>query len=373
MDLFVYGTLLSPDMMAAVAGPGALSMAPAVLPGYAVRPIQDNVVPFITAEESAQAMGAVWRGLTPDQKARLDAYEGAFGYELTPVIALKDGQEVTCQCYMPPAGIRAGAGVWSLEDWKKTHLIPAVLTAEELFSHDPLPDPAALRRMWPMIEGRAWAKYRAEQGAPTTLRREAVSDDVTLLDVSPPQGGFYRLQGLQLRHRRFAGDQSPVLMREAFFGVDAALVLPYDRTRGTVGFVEQFRVGPTARRDPNPWMLEPIAGIVDARETPEAAAIREAREEAGLDIRHLAPAGRYYPSPGSSTDYFYAFVGLCDLPEASGYAGGLPEEGEDLRIHTLPLEQAMTLAETGEIAAGPLLHLLYWLAVHRESLTGVEL
>ncbi len=373
MDLFVYGTLLSPDLMAAVAGPGVLSMRPAVLPGYATRPIRNNVVPFITPGEAAQAEGAVWCDLTPDQKARLDAYEGAFGYELAPVTVLIDDQEVTCHCYMPPDDIRGADGVWSLHDWQETHLTPAVLTAEELFSHDPLPDAAALRRMWPMVEMRAWAKTRAGQAAPATLRRQATPDDFAVLDAAPPQGGFYRLQELKLRHRHFAGHYSPPLMREAFFGVDAALVLPYDRARGMVALVEQFRVGSAARRDPNPWMLEPIAGIVDARETPENAAIREAHEEAGLDIRHLEPAGRYYPSPGSSTDYFYAFVGLCDLPQISGYSGGLPEEGEDLRIHVLPLEQAMGLAETGEIAAGPLLHLLYWLTVHRERLAGVEI
>ncbi len=365
MDLFVYGTLLSPDLMAAIAGPGPLVARPAALPGFAVHPIRDNVVPFIKSDSAAMADGVVWCDLTSAQKARLDTYEGAFGYVLKPVTVSAEGQDMPCHCYMPPEDIRGADGVWSLQEWEKTQLAPAVLAAEELFSHDPLPDHANLRRMWPMIEMRAWAKHRA-QAAPARLRRTAAPDDVQIVGASPPQGAFYRLQALQLQHRRFAGDHSPVLAREAFMGADAAMVLPYDPVRGMVAVLEQFRVGPAARHDPNPWMLEPIAGIVDARETPAEAAIREVREEAGLEIVELKPAGRYYPSPGGSTDYFYAFVGLCDLPETSGYLGGLPEEAEDLRIHILPLEKAMALAETGEIATGPLLHLLYWLALHRD-------
>jgi 8-oxo-dGTP pyrophosphatase MutT (NUDIX family) len=122
------------------------------------------------------------------------------------------------------------------------------------------------------------------------------------------------------------------------------------------------------RSDPDPWMLEPVAGIVDARENPDAAALREAMEEAGIDIRTLVPAGEYYPSPGATTDYFYAYVGLCDLTEDAPYSGGLEAEAEDIRLHTMDFDAAMALADSGEISAGPLLHLLYWLARHRDRL-----
>ncbi|WP_019955086.1 NUDIX domain-containing protein [Yoonia vestfoldensis] len=125
------------------------------------------------------------------------------------------------------------------------------------------------------------------------------------------------------------------------------------------------------RHDPNPWMLEPVAGIVDARETPQEAALREAAEEAGVTIRHLVPAGEYYPSPGATTDYFYAYVGLCDLSAEAPYAGGLEAEAEDISLHTMSFDAAMALADSGEIATGPLLHLLYWLARHRDRLRAM--
>ena len=50
-------------------------------------------------------------------------------------------------------------------------------------------------------------------------------------------------------------------------------------------------MGPFAQDDPAPWILEPVAGMIDAGETPETAALRELREEAGYGARILRPIG----------------------------------------------------------------------------------
>jgi len=145
------------------------------------------------------------------------------------------------------------------------------------------------------------------------------------------------------------------------------LVLPYDPVRDRVVLVEQVRMGALERGDPNPWMLEPVAGMIDAFEMPEQAALRETREEAGLDVtlRHVSS---FYPSPGNATDYFYCYIGLCDIPDVDRYTGGLETEQEDLRLHVLALDDALTHVQSGEIAAGPGIMLIYWLALHREAL-----
>jgi hypothetical protein len=78
-----------------------------------------------------------------------------------------------------------------------------------------------------------------------------------------------------------------------------------------------------------------------------------------------------YASPGSSTDYFHCFLGLCDLPELATYTGGLDEESEDLRLHIVPFDTAMQLIETGEVNAGPLVSMLLWLDRYRtQTRTG---
>lgn len=367
MDLFVYGTLRAAALMEAVAGAGAQSAAPATLADYAVLPLAGNVVPFIRAQPGATAPGVLWGGLDAAQIARLDLYEGAFGYRRAPVTVRLAGKDMTAQCYLPPAGLQAAAGAWSLAAWEADHLAPACHAAAELFAHNPLPEPTALRAMWPMIEARAWARHRAEP-APAARRHNPAADDVTLGTGHAPQGQFFRLQRVDLRHRRFDGTTTDTLRREVFLGCDAAIVLPYDPQRDKVLLVEQVRIGAYMRNDPNPWMLEPVAGIIDARETPAKAALRETAEEAGLTDIALHEAGGLYPSPGGSSDYFYCYIGLCDLPLTAPYLGGLDAEGEDLRLHPLSFDAALALADSGEVQTGPALYLLHWLLRHRDRL-----
>ena len=65
---------------------------------------------------------------------------------------------------------------------------------------------------------------------------------------------------------------------------DAVIVLPYDPVNDRILLVKQFRTGPYVKGDANPWVLEPIAGLIDVGETPVEAGLREAKEEAHLEI-----------------------------------------------------------------------------------------
>jgi len=370
MDLFVYGTLRSPDLMAAVSGGAVRAGLPAQLAGYGVFPVQGNVVPFIATQIGGLAEGVIFADLNSQQMARLNLYEGAFGYRLVNVAVQTANGRREVKCYLPPENVAVGQGIWSLDAWEADHLAPAILAVTELFSHNPLPSFEVLRAMWPMIEARAWSKHRAK-AAPATQRYAPGTSDFQINDAQPPVGRFFSFQSVTAHHRRFDGKMSDTLVREGFFGIDAAVVLPYDPGRDRVLLVEQARLGPRLRHDPNPWMLEPVAGIVDARETPQEAALRECHEEAGLSVTHLAPAGEFYVSPGASTDYFYTYTGLCDLPETRMYLGGLDNEAEDLRLHPMAFDAAMELADSGEIATGPALFLLYWIARHKDRLRAL--
>ncbi|KQB97959.1 hypothetical protein AL073_03320 [Loktanella sp. 1ANDIMAR09] len=369
MDLFVYGTLRSQDLMTAVCGGPVRAAVPADLPDYGVFPVDGNVVPFIAPQRGARAQGLVYEGLDDQQMARLDLYEGAFGYRFVAVEVTTATGPREVKCYLPPEDVAPGVGAWSLAVWEADHVAPAVLAATELFSYDPLPSFAVARAMWPMIEARAWSKHRAK-AAPATQRYTAQPADFQITAARAPQGRFFRFESVDVMHRKFTGGRSDVLVREGFVGTDAAVVLPYDPVRDRVLLVEQARLGPRLRHDPNPWMLEPVAGIVDARETPQAAALRECKEEAGVTVTRLEEAGAFYVSPGASTDYFYTYVGLCDLPQTEAYLGGLDDEAEDLRLHPLAFDAALALADSGEIATGPALFLLYWILRHKARLQG---
>lgn len=369
MDIFVYGTLQSQRLCQAVAGGSSVTQISASLRDYAVMPVAQNVVPLIRAKGGNVTDGAVLTDVTADQLGRLDTYEGAFGYALINVIVQTAAGDMAVKMYLPPADIAVGHGVWSLDHWVANFEPMAVMAATELFAHDPPLTRTQIARNWHMIEKRAWAKQAAVgQVTPATVRYTPAQNDVTIVEQAPPRGDFFRIQQLMIQHRKFDGSRSATLPREVFVGIDAVLVLPYDPVRDVVLLVEQMRMGPVVRLDPNPWVLEPIAGMIDATETLTQSAVRESVEEAGLpdlDLRHLSS---FYPSPGSSTDYFHAYLGVCDLPPDHAQFGGLDTEAEDLRLHILPFARAMDLVKSGEINAGPLVMMLCLLAIQRDSL-----
>lgn len=372
MNLFVYGTLRSLPLLRAVGGT-YFRHGPAQLAGYAVRQVQGDIVPMIEAAPGAKADGLLLRDITPEAKARFDLYEGAWGYTLTEVTVTTDEGEVQAQVYLPPDSL-VPEGDWSLDAWEAQNGVAAMIAATEVFDRDPWPTPAELRVILPMAEKRAWARLRAEERqAPATLRADhdrlrANHKVVQRWATKPTQGHFFAIRAQDVSHDRFDGGRNEDLPREVFIGIDAALVLPYDPVADTVLLVEQVRMGPFILGEGNPWTLEPVAGMVDARETPEEAALREAQEEAELTDLDLRQMFSFYASPGSSTDYFYCYLGLTDLGAPRSYLGGLEAEAEDLRLHIVPFDQAMELAQTGEITAGPLLTMLYWLLAHRPSL-----
>jgi len=123
-----------------------------------------------------------------------------------------------------------------------------------------------------------------------------------------------------------------------------------------------------ARGDANPWSLEPIAGRIDPAESPEAAARRETREEAGLELAALLAIGAHYPSPGAVTEFLFSYIGLAELTAAEEGVRGLSSEAEDIRAHVIPFDRLMALVDSGEVQNGPLLLSAHWLARHRDRL-----
>ena len=99
---------------------------------------------------------------------------------------------------------------------------------------------------------------------------------------SQPYTKFFAVNEAVVSIPKFCGGKMENLTRAGFVGSDAAIILPYDPKTDRVLLIEQFRFGPFLREDANPWILEPIAGRIDAGEAPEKAACREAMEEAGL-------------------------------------------------------------------------------------------
>jgi len=367
--LFFYGTLCHLPLLRAVLGREA-EVEPAVLPDHAVFWAQGQAFPLIQAVPGGRAVGVLLRDSTPQDVARLDFYEGTgFGYDRREVKVLAPGGAVAAQVYFPRGEQQAQPGVeWSLADWVTRWGATVVATAGDFMALMGARPAAEVGARYQQMLARGASRVRAAASNPTGRRRHAESDDVVVEGFCQSYADFFAVEDYCLRYRRFDGSLSAPVARAAFVSCDAVTVLPYDRRRDRVLLVEQFRVGAMARGDPQPWLLEAIAGRIDPGESPADCARREAVEEAGLTLGDLLPVAGYYPSPGVKTEYLYSYVALCDLPDRVAGIFGLASEAEDIRGHLLAYDDFSALLASGEINNAPLLLSGLWLARERGRL-----
>jgi ADP-ribose pyrophosphatase len=192
------------------------------------------------------------------------------------------------------------------------------------------------------------------------------SDDVLILSSKIGYQGFFQIAVHQLQFRKFDGTMSPTITREIFSRGEAAAVLPYDPERDEVILIRQFLPGAHfAGRASN--VLQIIAGMIGAGETPEDVACREAVEEADCAIGHIEKAAAFLPSPGGSSEVIHVYVAEADSSIAGG-VHGLAVENEDIRVEVMKADAAIALLDAGEIEAGPAVVGLLWFARHHQRI-----
>jgi len=190
--------------------------------------------------------------------------------------------------------------------------------------------------------------------------------DVSLQDRTTAYSGFFSLDRYRVTHARHDGGPPIEVSREVLQRPAAVAVLPYDPDRDRVILIEQFRIGAFAA-GVAPWLLEAIAGLLEPNEMPPDVARREAREEAGLDLIDLVPVYSYLPSPGGCSEMLHLYVGRTDSTHAGG-VHGLAEEGEDIRVHVLPVSDVYSLLINGHVRDAQTIVALQWLILNYETL-----
>lgn len=368
MDLFIFGTLLHLPLLEVVSGDKDIAqrITWAVRPGYRVSRVKGQVFPIMHEDADSVAEGVIVEGLSAAHLERLDFYEKAFEYERVDFVVLdKDQAPRSVSAYVPAEGRWSPAEPWSRDSWIAEYGEVTAMTAVEAMAGFGVMTAPEMGAQYPNMMSRAASRQRA---ANTQSNGRMGREDVHLIEARKRYAGFFNVEELDLTFRRFDGSMSEPVNRAVFVGVDAAIVLPYDPVRDRVMLVEQFRLGAYFRGDPNPWTLEPVAGRIDPGEGPEEAAIREAQEEAGITISSLRCVSAAYPSPGSTTEHFYVFVGITDLPDgAEGVAGNL-SEAEDIRSQVMDWADFDAALNAGEYRLLPLLVAGHWLARNREAL-----
>ncbi len=189
---------------------------------------------------------------------------------------------------------------------------------------------------------------------------------VEVLKKRTPYKGHFRIDVYHLRHCKFDGGWTASMSRELFERGHAAAVLPYDPERDRVILIEQFRIGAFAA-GVEPWLIEVVAGIIDAGEDPAEVVRREAVEEAGCEIRDLVPIGTFLMTPGASSETLAMFCGRVDSAGAGGLFG-LDHEGEDIRSFAVAADEALEMVMARPCPNANTVIALQWLLLNRAAL-----
>ncbi len=191
-------------------------------------------------------------------------------------------------------------------------------------------------------------------------------EGVEIVDESVLFQGFFCMRNYSICHDLFAGGRSEVITRELLVKSQVAAALLYDPHLNKVVLLEQFRLGALADEH-SPWLLELVAGMAEENESCEALIRREIKEEAGLEAQDLIPLFNYWTSPGCTNERLALYCAIIDAKKAGGIHG-LAEEHEDILVHVLDTQEAISAVQSGRINNATTIIALQWLQLNKQKI-----
>ncbi len=187
-----------------------------------------------------------------------------------------------------------------------------------------------------------------------------VSDRIRVRDERVLSDHYGTLRTTTFEWRRADGAWQ-TQARETYDRGNAATLLPYNRRQRTVVLVRQFRYAAYASGYDD-LLIEAAAGLLD-NETPEVRIRAEAEEETGYRLGEIKKIFEAFMSPGSVTEKLHFFVAEYEPKMKIGSGGGLADEGEDIEVLELPIDQALAMIGDGRIADAKTIMLLQYAAL----------
>lgn len=135
--IFVFGSLMCPDLLARVIGREAahIRMSDASIRGFQRRRVAGEHYPVLVPKPDGLVEGRLVEGLTAEDIDRMHFYEGDV-YELVPVTATTaDGRRVTALVFLDTGAIDVSHDGWDFSAWAKTERSMALVLAERLMTY----------------------------------------------------------------------------------------------------------------------------------------------------------------------------------------------------------------------------------------------
>jgi ADP-ribose pyrophosphatase len=187
-----------------------------------------------------------------------------------------------------------------------------------------------------------------------------------ILHVSTEYSGFLSIKRYEIEEDLHGGGRQRI-ERFVMERGDAVGVLAFDPSRDRVVLVNELRAGILAAGEAA-FSDSLIAGSIAAGESALAAAVRETREEAGLELRRPCIIhDRAYVSPGGTSEAMTLVYGEVSAPAGEEIHGSAAER-ENIRTTLLSSRQLMNRIRRGEVNDLKTLVAGYWLMANRARL-----
>ncbi|ALB53977.1 GDP-mannose pyrophosphatase YffH [Cronobacter universalis NCTC 9529] len=189
----------------------------------------------------------------------------------------------------------------------------------------------------------------------------SVREKVRIVETQTLSDDWYLLKKYTFDYQRRDG-QWQRQSREAYDRGNGATILLYNRAERCVILTRQFRL-PVFLNGYDGLLTETAAGLLDEAD-PETRIRAEAEEETGYLVDNVEKVFEAYMSPGSVTEKLYFFTGEYDPARRSGAGGGVAEEGEDIEVVKMPIDDALRAVRDGEIVDAKTIMLLQYAALN---------
>jgi nudix-type nucleoside diphosphatase (YffH/AdpP family) len=199
--------------------------------------------------------------------------------------------------------------------------------------------------------------HRGRSGLHLTGRDLAGNPDIRILDVELVATAWHVLRRTSYEQRD-AGGAWVRKTAETYDRGNGAVILLYDAERRTVLLTRQFRYPVYVNGHADGMLVEAAAGLLDD-DAPEAAIRREAMEETGHEVGDLEHVFDVYMSPGSVTERLHFYAAPYSPETARHAGGGVTDEGEQIELIELDIDDALAQIGTG-IQDAKTIMLLQW-------------
>lgn len=165
--------------------------------------------------------------------------------------------------------------------------------------------------------------------------------------------------------------KAQTLTREVYANAGGAAVLLYNRQHRSVVLTRQFRIGARLAGHDG-FIIEVPAGMLDDAD-PATRVRAELCEETGFRGHGLRKVIEFFPNPSALTETVHCFLGEYEERDRKGEGGGKEEEGEDIEVLEMDIDEAFRQVKEGGINDAKTVILLQFLREELRQSNGAQL